>query len=110
MKETITPAESQPKRLGSYPSSAESTSDQSVLVRTIVWIWKHLLLRRADRSVVRQVAKSKRPRWLFVNVVLCLIFVGPDLVAPFMASQTAWAAPTHLAHQSSPATHLLSLR
>jgi len=110
MKETIIPAESQTKQMGSYLPSAESPSDQPILMRTVLWIWRLLLLRRADHSATHQVAKSKGPGWLLVRIVLCLIFVGPDLAAPFMASQTAWAAPAHLAHQTSPTTHLLSQR
>src|SRR5260370_12417249 len=110
MKETIISAASQTKRLGSYPSSAESPSDQPILMRTVLWIWRLLLLRRADHSATHQVAKSKSPGSLLRRIVLCLIFVVPALAAPFMASQTAWAAPAHLAHPTSPTTHLISQR
>src|SRR6266699_705709 len=109
MKETSTPAANQTKRLGSC-LPPESTSDQSVLMRTVLWIWKLLLLNKVDHPVSPQVAKSKRPRWHLVNVVLCLALVGPSLAAPFMVSQTAWAAPARLAHQASVATHLISQR
>src|SRR6266566_2423507 len=109
MKETSTPAASQTKRLGSC-LPPESTSDQSVLMRTVLWIWRLLLLNKADHPVSRQAAKSKRPRWHLVNVMLCLALVGPSLAAPFIESQTAWAAPARLAHQASVATHLVAQR
>src|SRR5579859_7627503 len=110
MKETITSAVSQTKQLGSCPSSAESLSDQYVLMRTVLWIWKHLLLRRADHPATLQMTKNKRPRRLLARIVLCLVLVGPNLAAPLMGSQTAWAAPAHLAHQTSATTHLMAQR
>src|ERR1051326_283027 len=109
MKETITPTAGQRKQQGNY-LLAESTSDRSILMRIVVWIWGYLLPRKADCPIACQIEKSKRPGWHLVNIVLCLIFVGPDLAAPFMGSQTAWAAPAHLAHRQSVATHLISQR
>src|SRR6266566_5264255 len=109
MKETITAAVSQTKRLGSY-LSPEGSSDQSVLMRTLLWIWRLLLLKTADRPAHCQVAKNKRSRWHLVNVVLCLSLVGPILAVPFMELQTAWAAPDHLAHQHAVAAHLTPQR
>src|SRR2546429_1326844 len=109
MKETITIAASQTKRLDSCPS-AERTFDQHILARTALWIWRLPLLRKADYPATRQMAKSTRPRFLLVNVALCLLLLGPSLAVPFMGPQKVWAAPAHQAHQASAATHLISQR
>src|ERR1051326_5402271 len=47
------------------------------------------------------VGESKYPRWYLVHLMLCLVLIGLSLAAPFMESQTAWAATqTHLAPTS----------
>src|SRR5882762_1121334 len=75
MKETITPAVSQTKHLGSC-SMTESTSDQHVIIKTALWIWRLLFLRKVDHPATYLRGKSKSPRWLLARIVLCLIFVG----------------------------------
>src|SRR5215472_16699169 len=105
VKETVTPTAGQRKQRASC-SLAEHTSDQSVLRRTIGWICRFLSLKAADAPGAHGVRKSKSPGWHLVNILLCLVIVGPNLAAPFLETQTAWAAPAHLAHQHAVAAHL----
>jgi hypothetical protein len=107
MRETSTITASQTQQLA-ICSSAEHSSDQHILVRMLLWIWRCLLLKNADHPTPCQMRKSMRPRWLFVNVALCLVLVGPYFFAPFIGQQTAWAAEAHLTHQASPTTAQIS--
>ena len=97
MKETNIVIASQTQQLAT-DLLPEQTSDQHILMRALLWIWRCLLLQNTDHPTLSQMSKHMRPQWIFVNVAFCLILVGPCLLTPFIGQQTAWAAAAHQAH------------